>query len=74
LIKKKQKIKSANRLLCAQGLYPAKRNAPRLRYVAADKLIFSLTCNRNVPDAFAHTQPHLRIAFSSEAYLLTDTS
>jgi len=31
-----------------------------------------LTFNRNVPDAFANAHAHLRIAFSPEAYLLTD--
>jgi len=31
-----------------------------------------LNFNRNVPDAFARTQARLRIAFSPEAYLLTD--
>ena len=29
---------------------------------------------RNVPDAFASTQAHLRITFSPEAYLLTDST
>lgn len=36
LDKKKQKSSQQRGFLAARGLYPAKRNAPRLRYVAAE--------------------------------------